>query len=162
MTCSYHWSVVERIGTEVFTWRSAHRVCGLAHKLLDAVMCLFERVCGCVHSYEHLVRVIWAICTNMQMRFFANKNNFQHSSVKQDHTCSGSNTRWSCRTLLLHMCCAHIWRRSARQTKRFRSSSDRTQERLTSAEHARYISGAYITVSQVTMVLCFLEAWRSW
>ena len=35
-----------------------------------------------------------------------------------------------------------------------------TQERLPFAEHVRFTSGAFITVSSVTMILCFLVMFR--
>ena len=44
-------------------------------------------------------------------------------------------------------CRAQTWRRSVRQTKRFRNSSHRTQERVTSAEHEWCISPTFNTVS---------------
>ena len=51
MPCGSRWSVVEKPG--VFRWKCAHRDLGLAHKLLDAVMCLCEFVT--VHSCDQIL-----------------------------------------------------------------------------------------------------------
>ena len=40
------------------------------------------------------------------------------------------------------------------------NSCRRTQERVTSAEHVRYISGAFVTVSRVTMVFSWSATFR--
>ena len=81
---------------------------------------------------------------------------FMHSSEKQNHTFSGSKKNCVKATAPVRGAvrgCGE--KRSANETNREYVSS--YSEKMTSAEHARYISGAFITLLESRWFFCFWE-----